>query len=355
MAGLSVPRHQDAAGTPGEGAPRVAAPDVAAGDGGAGAGAGTREGSGSGSGEGTGSGAGSGTGARTASGASTGGDGSTGTDSGTGIGAGVGADAGADAGTETPRAPGPGTPPRRALPWGDPSWRRSLALFRAFRREQTDPVHCYTLLARDAADQVEAYAGAVRGRTVVDVGGGGGYFTEEFRRRGAHAYLFEPDRRELGERPPEGAVVADGYLLPLADGAADVCFSSNVLEHVSDPETFLSELVRVTRPGGLIYVSFTNWLSPWGGHEWAPWHYLGARRARNRYRRRTGRDAKHTLGENLFAVHIGPTLRQVRARDDVTVVSARSRYWPFLAETVVKVPGLREFATWNLLLLILRR
>jgi len=237
----------------------------------------------------------------------------------------------------------------------DPSLRRSVTLFRAFRREQTEPERCYGLLARDAARQVERYT-RLRGRVVVDVGGGSGYFTEEFRRRGAHSYLFEPDPRELSARgdPPQGAVLADGYLLPLADGAADVCFSSNVLEHVQDPQTFLSELVRVTRPGGLIYVSFTNWLSPWGGHETAPWHYLGARRARERYRRRTGRTAKHTLGENLFPIHIGPTLRQVRERGDVTVLSARSRYWPFLAEAVARVPGLREVATWNLLL-ILRR
>ncbi|WP_437069104.1 class I SAM-dependent methyltransferase [Streptomyces sp. enrichment culture] len=246
------------------------------------------------------------------------------------------------------------TAPRPSGTWKDPSLKRSVALFRAFLREQDDPEYCYSLLARDAVDQVEAYGGPVHGRTVVDVGGGSGYFTEEFRRRGADAFLFEPDVRELGVEPPEGAVVADGYLLPLRDAAADVTFSSNVLEHVADPQTFLSELVRVTRPGGLIYVSFTNWLSPWGGHEWAPWHYLGAERARERYRRRTGRPAKHTLGENLFAVHIGPTLRQVRARDDVEVVAARSRYWPFLAEAVVKVPGLRETATWNLLL-ILRR
>ena len=242
----------------------------------------------------------------------------------------------------------------RTREFKDPSFRRSLALFRAFRHEQDDPQACYELLARDAADQVEAYGGAVRGRIVVDVGGGGGYFTEEFRRRGAHAYLFEPDVRELGEKPADGTVIADGYLLPLSDGVADVTFSSNVLEHVADPQTFLSELARVTRPGGLIYVSFTNWLSPWGGHEWAPWHYFGAERARARYLRRTGRPAKHTLGENLFAVHIGATLRQVRARDDVAIVSARSRYWPLLAETVVKAPGIREVATWNLLL-ILRR
>ncbi|MEU9122331.1 class I SAM-dependent methyltransferase [Streptomyces sp. NPDC048506] len=237
----------------------------------------------------------------------------------------------------------------------DPSLRRSYALFRAFLREQTDPEHCYRLLAVDAADQVERHL-PLSGAVVADVGGGAGHFTEEFRRRGAHGYLFEPDAAELTARgtAPEGAVIADGYLLPLADGAADVCFSSNVLEHVADPQTFLSEMVRITRPGGLIYLAFTNWLSPWGGHETAPWHYLGAERARNRYHRRTGRDAKHTLGQNLFAVHIGPTLRHVRTRDDIALVTARSRYAPFLAELIPRLPGIREFATWNLLL-ILRR
>ncbi|AOT57647.1 MULTISPECIES: class I SAM-dependent methyltransferase [Streptomyces] len=237
----------------------------------------------------------------------------------------------------------------------DPSLRRSAALFRAFLREPSDPDRCYSLLARDSVAQVARHID-LPGRIVVDVGGGSGHFTEEFRRRGAHSYLFEPDPRVLGARGGAGgdAVLADGYLLPLADGAADVCFSSNVLEHVSDPRTFISEMARVTRPGGLIYLSFTNWYSPWGGHETAPWHYLGADRARARYERRTGRPAKHTFGENLFPVHIGPTLRDVRARDDVEVVTARSRYWPFLASTITRVPGVREIATWNLLL-ILRR
>ncbi|MFI9374420.1 class I SAM-dependent methyltransferase [Streptomyces parvulus] len=235
----------------------------------------------------------------------------------------------------------------------DPSFRRSLTLFRAFLHEQDGPHAAYELLARDAADQIERHV-RLDGRIVVDIGGGRGYFTREFRRRGAHGYLFEPDLAELSPVPGAGAVVADGYLLPLADGAADVCFSSNVLEHVRDPGTFLSELVRVTRPGGLIYVSFTNWLSPWGGHEWAPWHYLGAERARVRYEQRTGRPAKHRLGENLFAIGVGATLRQVRGRDDVEIVSARSRYWPVLPEVVPRVPGLREFATWNLLLLLRR-
>lgn len=249
-----------------------------------------------------------------------------------------------------PRAPShPATRPR------DPSPRRSLALLRAFLREPSDPDGCYALLARDAADQLEHHV-SLKGALVADIGGGSGHFTEEFRRRGAFAVLVEPDPAELYGRgaAPEGAVIADGCRLPFPDGALDICFASNVLEHVADPWAFLGEMVRTARPGGLIYVAFTNWLSPWGGHETAPWHYLGARRARARYRRRTGHDPKHTVGENLFALHIGPTLRHVRARPDVAVLAARSRYAPFLAGAVVRLPGVREVATWNLLL-ILRR
>ena len=42
-----------------------------------------------------------------------------------------------------------------------------------------------------------------------------------------------------------------------------------------DPMGLIEEMIRVTRPGGLVYLSFTNWYSPWGGHEMSPWHYLG--------------------------------------------------------------------------------
>ncbi|GAA2671626.1 class I SAM-dependent methyltransferase [Streptomyces lunalinharesii] len=249
----------------------------------------------------------------------------------------------------SPPVPAPPRPPR------DPSLRRSLALFRSFLHEQSDPAACYDLLARDSADQIERHI-PLKDAVVIDVGGGPGHFTAEFRRRGARGYLFELDPHELTARgkAPDFGVIADGFQLPLADGTADVSFSSNVLEHVPDPHRFLGEMVRVTRPGGLIYAAFTNWLSPWGGHETAPWHYLGARRARERYRRRTGRPAKHTLGENLFAHHIGPTLRHVKARDDVAILTARSRYAPFLAEAIPRLPGVREIITWNLLL-VLRR
>jgi SAM-dependent methyltransferase len=232
---------------------------------------------------------------------------------------------------------------------------RSVRLFRLFLAEQTDPETFYTSLAEDAVQQVAEH-GELGGRTVVDVGGGGGWFTAAFRARGANCYLFDPDPAELSLRTaqPAGAVVADGYWLPVRDGCADVTFSSNVLEHVPDPIGLIEEMIRVTRPGGLVYLSFCNWYSPWGGHEMSPWHYLGPRYAERRYIRRHRREPKHHYGVNLFPVHVGPVLRVLRARPDVMIVSARPRYYPSWCRGLVRLPGLREVATWNLLLIMRR-
>ncbi len=232
---------------------------------------------------------------------------------------------------------------------------RSWRLFRLFLAEQADPEAFYTALAEDAVRQVAEHA-ALDGATVVDVGGGGGWFTAAFRARGANCFLFDPDPAELRGRgaAPAGAVVADGLWLPVRDGGADVVFCSNVLEHVADPLGLVGELVRVARPGGLVYLSFTNWYSPWGGHEMSPWHYLGTGYAERRYARRRGRQPKHRVGVNLFPVHVGPALRALRARPDVEIVAARPRYYPRWCRALVRLPGLREVATWNLMVIMRR-
>jgi SAM-dependent methyltransferase len=260
----------------------------------------------------------------------------------------------------------------------EPGMLRSVRLFRLFLAEQSDPDSFYTALARDAVAQLEEH-GPLAGRKVLDIGGGPGYLTAAVRARGGRCCLLEPDPAELAGRGSAGApasaglggagldwagvlgaglaghtAIADGYRLPVRDGGADVCLSSNVLEHVPDPRGLVDEMVRVTRPGGLIYVSFTNWYSPWGGHEMSPWHYLGPRAAERRYLRRHGRPPKNRYAATLFPVHVGPVLRHVRGRDDVEVIAARPRYYPRWCRALLLVPGLREIATWNLLL-ILRR
>jgi SAM-dependent methyltransferase len=256
----------------------------------------------------------------------------------------------------TPGAAMPGKAmPGAAMPGAAGGLARSVALFRAFRKEQTDPGFFYAELAKDAVDQVARY-GPLEGRIVLDIGGGAGEFTSAFRSMGACCFLIEPDRSELLSRGvlPAGAVLADGYWLPVSDGGADICFSSNVLEHVPDPRGLIEEMIRATKPGGLIYLSFTNWYSPWGGHEMSPWHYLGAGFAERRYRRRHGKEPKHHVGRTLFRLHVGPTLRMLRARGDIRVIDALPRYYPRWSKVLLRLPGLRELATWNLLVIIRR-
>jgi SAM-dependent methyltransferase len=232
----------------------------------------------------------------------------------------------------------------------------ALRLLSAFRREQADPDLFYGLLARDSVALVERHA-RLAGSQVVDVGGGAGYFTDAFRERGAHCLLLEPDPAELFTRgtPRPGTVIGDGYWLPLADASIDVCFSCNVLEHVKDPVGFIDEMIRVTRPGGLVYLAYTVWLGPWGGHETAPFHYLGGDYAMRRYTRRHGRKPKNVFGESMFPLGVGDVLSIVRRRSDVSVVEARPRYYPRWCQPLIYLPGLRELLTWNLLVILRRQ
>lgn len=233
---------------------------------------------------------------------------------------------------------------------------RSISLFRAFLGEQSHPDLFYGVLAADSARQLAEHV-PLEGALLLDVGGGPGYFAEAFRAAGARYVGLEPDAGELVARgePAPGTVRGSGEALPVRSASVDVCYSSNVLEHVAQPWTMTAEMVRVTRAGGTIYLSFTPWWSPHGGHETGPWHYLGGHRARRRYRRREGREPKNRFGESLFPVSVGAALRWARRCPDVDVVAAYPRYHPWWARWVVAVPLLREVVSWNLVVVMRRR
>ena len=234
--------------------------------------------------------------------------------------------------------------------------RRSRDLFAAFRLEQTRPDVFYRALADDAVGQIAVHhdlAGAV----VLDVGAGPGWFRDAFTDAGAHYLGVDADAGEMSAAglPSAATLLGDAQALPVRSASVDIAFSSNVLEHVPDPERMAGELVRVTRPGGVVFLSYTLWLSPWGGHETSPWHYLGGDRAARRYTARHGHPPKNVYGESLYAVSASRMLRWARAQRDVEVLEAVPRYHPAWAHWVMQVPGVREVASWNLLLVLRRR
>ena len=250
-----------------------------------------------------------------------------------------------------------GYPAAPELPRG--SLRRSVELFRAFLVEQTDPDRFYSTLAVDSVAEVRRWT-TLEGATVVDIGGGPGYFADAFVAAGAGYAGVEPDVGELTARGQVGAnaVRGSGLALPFADGSVTVAYSSNVLEHVPEPEAMADEMLRILQPGGLMVLSWTPWLSPWGGHETAPWHDLGGRRAADRYAAKHGKRPKNDFGRSLFACSVGRMMRwldAVEATGAVRVVEVLPRYHPSWAKWVIRVPGLREVACWNSVIVVRKR
>lgn len=237
-------------------------------------------------------------------------------------------------------------------PWR-PTLGRSVRLFREFQYEQPDPARFYSALASDSVDQLSQYVD-LRDRVLLDVGGGPGYFRDAFTAAGATYFSLDADVGELsglGEIA-SGTVVGSGMDLPFADDSVDVCYSSNVLEHVPDPWRMAEEMVRVTRPGGTVFLSWTVWYGPWGGHETAPWHFLGGRYARRRYARKHGHEPKNKYGESLFPVTVRAGLRWARTQRGGEVLAVMPRYNPRWSWWLLRVPVLRELVTWNLVVVL---
>jgi SAM-dependent methyltransferase len=236
---------------------------------------------------------------------------------------------------------------------------RSVRLLSEFRFEQTDPARFYTALAGDTAAMVAdlwlaTHRDPAACPTLLDVGGGPGYFATAFKNAGFAYIGVEPDPAEMHAGPATGGsatyVRASGMALPFADASVDVCLSSNVAEHVREPWRLADEMLRVTKPRGLVVLSYTVWLGPFGGHEMGLTHYLGGARAADRYARKHGRRPKNDYGSSLFGVSAAAGLEW--AAGTGALVAAFPRYHPRWAWWMSRVPLLREFTVSNLVLVM---
>ncbi len=233
---------------------------------------------------------------------------------------------------------------------------RSLRLLRSFAYEQFRPRIFYSLLARDTHMLIDALLRDLTGQplagsSVLDVGGGPGYFSEAF--SDCWYVGLEPSVSEMSAAGLSGygAVRGDGAALPFTDGSFDVVYSSNVAEHIPDWRAMGSEMLRVARPGGLVVLSYTVWLGPFGGHETGLWqHYVGGEFARRRYAKAHGHEPKNVWGQSLFAVSAREGLAW--AKGTGRLAAAFPRYHPAWAWWLTRVPVLREFAVSNLVLVL---
>ncbi len=118
----------------------------------------------------------------------------------------------------------------------------------------SDPV--YQMVAKAIAQQ---HSG---GGVLIDVGCGNGnlwsFVGDRF-----HRYIGVDAVRYDGLSPETEFISLDMDTgkTPLPDGFADVVCGVEVIEHLENPRAFMGELVRLTKPGGLVIVTTPNQLS----------------------------------------------------------------------------------------------
>lgn len=225
----------------------------------------------------------------------------------------------------------------------------------AHHLKHKDDPSFYTMQADDAIQWIERSGGKVgSGVKALDLGCGHGIFGAELKKRGCQVTFsdevnyLDPTLRGEEFKPLDlEKENIDKW------GKFDLIICSNVLEHLSDPYRLLNMIPDALQPGGTFFLSWTNWLSPWGGHEFSPYHFLGTRRGHLIFDKVKKVKRLHTPYVNLFPTYIGDILRNIRKNPQLEVIAAAPRYYSEFS-FILKLPIVREFLTWNCALLIKR-
>ncbi len=110
----------------------------------------------------------------------------------------------------------------------------------------------------------------VEDRRVLDVGCGAGAYARELRAQGVevHGVTLSPSECERAAAVLHRAVLAnvETWTPDYAPESFDAFLMSHVLEHLVDPRRTLSQLSRILRPGGHVYIALPNiayWRCRW--------------------------------------------------------------------------------------------
>jgi SAM-dependent methyltransferase len=216
-----------------------------------------------------------------------------------------------------------------------------------------DDADFYSLQAEDAISWIERQGVKIGPSTnALDLGCGHGIFGDALLRKGCTVTFADESNYLMPaiQKAPFKQINLDRDDIQTL-GRYDLVICSNVLEHLSRPKEFIGRIHEILQPKGHFYLSWTNWLSPWGGHEFSPFHYLGPKFGVTVYDNVVKKKRIHTPFVNLFPTSIGTMLCEVRRNNHVRLVAAAPRYYPEFS-FLLRIPGVREFFTWNCALLL---
>ncbi|HTI72236.1 MAG TPA: class I SAM-dependent methyltransferase [Candidatus Limnocylindria bacterium] len=225
-------------------------------------------------------------------------------------------------------------------------------LMARFAKHGDDAVF-YEMQALDAIAWMESKG--VRfgvGTTVLDLGCGHGVFGGALLAKGCSVTFADESNYLLPQfrDQPFRSVNLDRDTIS-GLGQFDLVVCSNVLEHLAKPRRLIDAAPDLLTPTGCFYLSWTNWLSPWGGHEFSPWHYFGATLGPRVHDLFAKKPRFHKPYLNLFPTYIGGMLQYIRSQGKLAVASIAPRYYTEFG-WLMSVPVAREFLAWNCSLLL---
>jgi ubiquinone/menaquinone biosynthesis C-methylase UbiE len=124
-------------------------------------------------------------------------------------------------------------------------------------RGENDPGGYHDLLDELESEYVRRYGAS---RDVLEVGCGTGLVLSRIAKfaRSARGVDLSPGMLEKARARGLDVVLGSATALPFEDNQFDVTCSFKVLAHVPEIEVALKEMVRVTRPGGIVLAEFYN-------------------------------------------------------------------------------------------------
>ena len=162
------------------------------------------------------------------------------------------------------------------LPWPRPApierhtMRNDLSIYRTYAPNWWDGSQKFLRLLHNLVParlaHFDAIVGTWRGKTVLDLGCGGGFMAEALARRGASVIGVDPSDAAIAAAAAHAGAealaidyrVGTGEAIPLPDNGADCVVCVDVLEHVADLEAVLDEIARILKPGGLFLFDTIN-------------------------------------------------------------------------------------------------
>lgn len=162
---------------------------------------------------------------------------------------------------------------------------------------------------RDQLSGIERALGEFTGKRLLNVGCGTGGFNVAAERAGARTWGIDTSqeavaicalRRTLGVGGHYSAAAAEA--LPFRDGAFDLVVCLSTLEHVADVKASLTEMVRVLRPGGGLFLYAPSGWACYESHYKLPWLPWFPRPLARLYLRRLGRPTEFAGTLNTLSV-----------------------------------------------------